>query len=247
MKPLLFFSLLSSNIIFGADQQTHERQTAPGANLQELCINTIVANRIDSRILDPYLQSEIARKERLYLEQTQNRENERRRLIERLQEDNAYESFDENFQDDPDHISHLFPTLHNQYLTVQTTDSSFKKCLACLATKGITPRHCISYLGKGCIYSVGIGAALSPVIFVPTVICCPPMIDPILKGFLCFFASGITCSYLSKAARNPCNRYTQHCYDYLSDPGEAPRPIVMTEFLDPEDSLDTYSESEPLL
>lgn len=241
MKPLLFFSLLlSSHIIFGVDQQTHEPKTSTGSSLQELCIDVIVANRIDSKMLYPDLQLRIARKEHVYLAKAQNRENERRRLIEHLQEDNAYESFDENFHDDPD-ISHLFPTLHTRHITIHTTDATLKKCLACLATRGVTPGHSIRCLEKGCAYSVGISAALSPVIFIPTVICCPPMTDPILQGLLCFLASGITCSYLSKASHNRCNRYTQHCYNYLTDPGEAPRPIVMEAYLEPEaatDSLD---------
>lgn len=238
MKSLLFFSLLSSYIIFSAEQQTHELQTPPGANLQELCIDVIVANRINSKMLYPDLQLRIARKD---LAKAQNHETERRSLLERLTEHEAYETFDAEFQDDPDHISHLFPTLHTRYMSVHATDATLKKCLVCLATKGITPGHSIRCLEQGSIHSVGIGALLSPVIFVTTVLCCLPMTDPILKGLLCFLTSGIVCHGLCKTTRSSCNRHTQHCYTYLTDPGGAPQPIVMEAYLEPEaatDSLD---------
>lgn len=251
LKTSLLF-LLSSNVLFCAELQDHTTAlptpiipaTAIGSSLQDLCIDVIVTHRIDSKMLSPYLQSEIAHKEK---EKTHAREFARRNLLTRLQDDNAYVLLCNNVQDDPDHISQLFPTLHNQYLTVHASDSSLKKCLACLATKGITPGHSIRYLSKGCIFSLGISAALSPVIFVPTVICCPPMVDPILNGLLCFQAAAGVCSCLSRAAHNRCNHYTHHCYDYLTDPGEAPQPIVMEEYLDWENSLEECAERQTIL
>lgn len=246
---LISLFLLSSNMIFCAElQEPHTAQpthiiaaTSTGLSLQELCIDVIVAGRIDSRILDPHLQSKIAGKERLYLENAHNREAERRRLIDRLTEHEAYEAC-HNAQDDPDHISHLFSTLHDQYLTVDTSDPTLKKCLACLATRGITPGHSIRCLSDSAACSVGISAGLSPLMFIPTVICCPPMTDHVLKGLLCFFASGITGSYLSKLARTTCYGYTRDCYKYLTDPGEAPRPIVMEEFFDSQEAETSISE-----